>query len=234
MLKKILLFSLFFSLLLANIDLWTNRNSPAGAEKAYQGAKANYQKNKNYTTAWQFSRAAHFYADNFVQEKEAKKKIFSQGKDAALEAINLDPAGADGHYWLGANYGSWAEENGILDSLNYADDIAEEMTKVIDLDKNFKNGMPYAIRAKVYYKAPGWPLSIGDGDKAQADFTKAVALAKNKNRKVYRFYAEYLLQKGEKEKASAAIKAGLAVPLDQADLVLENKEIKLLQELQKK
>lgn len=233
MTKKIFIFYFIFSLLFANNILWQNRNSQTGAEKAYNGFKSEYQKKTNYTSAWQFARAAHFYADNFITENELKKNIFSEAKDAAQQAVNFESSKPEGHYWLGANYGSWAEVNGILESLNYADDIVEEMTRVINIDKTFNEGMPYAIRAKVYYKAPGWPLSIGNQDKAVDDFEQALKYGKNKNRKVYRFFAEYLIQKGNKIKAQAIIKEGLAIPFDKQNNILENKEIKLLKDLQK-
>lgn len=230
MFKKYFIALILFSCLFAENPAWVGRNSKTGAEKAYQYYKKQYVQQKNYASAWQYARAAHFYADNFVADSDQKKNIFTEGKDAALEATKLSPDKPDGHYWLGANYGSWAEVNGILESLNYADDIAEEMTKVIKLDPAYKNGLPYAIRAKVYYKAPGWPLSVGDPKKAEEDFISAIKLAKGKNRKVYRFYAEYLISK-DKQKALKITEEGLVIPYDNSDSVIEDKENSLLKEL---
>ena len=231
--KKLLLvigLAITLSWLFANDTIWDNRNSAAGAEKAYTYYKTQYTQKQNYDSAWQLARAAHFYADFFIKDGELKKKVFAEGKDAALNAVELNSQDPEGHYWLGANYGSWAETNGVLESLNYADDIAAEMTKVIKINPTYKDGTPYAIRAKVYYKAPGWPLSIGDPKKAGEDFEQALKYAAGKNRKVYRFYAEYLIGK-DKAKALQIAKEGLAIPHDKADKVSEDKEIETLQKL---
>ncbi len=211
--------------------IWQDRNSKEGAKKAYEYYESEFQKKKTYESAWKFSRAARFYAHYFVKDIEAKKKIFEKAKDVALEATKVDPLKPEGHYYLGVAYGSWAEANGVLQSLAYAQPIVDEMTKVIQIDPDFREGAAYMVRGRVYHKAPGWPISIGDKEKAKNDFEKAI---KYQNRAAFRYYAEFLIDQGQKEKAKEIIQKGLSLPFNEEDKIVEEDEIAKLKELEKK
>ncbi len=207
---------------------WQNRNTADGAKAGYEYYKQQYNNEKNYENAWKFARAAHFYADNFLTNAASKKVIFTEGKLAAESATNLDPQKVEGHYYLGICLGSWAEANGILDSLAAADLILREATKVITIDPSYEDGAGYALRGRVYQEAPGF-ISVGDMKKAREDYEKAIEIG-HKNRTAFRFYAEMLMD-SDKKKAKDMITRGLDIPFDESNSYEENDEIKLLKEL---
>jgi hypothetical protein len=233
-LSALILFITFITgmLIAADDSYWDNRNSGAGAKAAYEYYKSAYQTDKNYETAWKLARSAHFYADKFIKDSTLKKNIFTEGKTAAESATNLGPDKPDGYYYLGICLGSWAEANGILKSLFTAPDIVKAADKCIAIDPQFENGSAYMLRARVYQKAPGG-ISVGDPKKANADYIKAIEYGPNK-RTAHRFYAEFLIERGNKTKAREIIDKGLAIEYNDADKITEDDEIGMLNDLKKK
>ncbi len=212
-------------------SIWSNRNTAEGAKASYEYYKQQFNNEKNYENAWKFSRAAHFYADNFIKIEDQKKKVFTEGKEAAENATNMEPDKPEGHYYLGICLGSWAEANGILNSLFTAPSILREAKKTIKIEPSFENGSAYMLSARVYHKAPAI-ISVGDKDKAQKDYEKAIEYGPG-NRVAFRFYAEFLMD-FDKKKAKEIILKGLDIPLDESNKYSEENEIQLLKELQTK
>ncbi|OHD56323.1 MAG: hypothetical protein A2Y33_12000 [Spirochaetes bacterium GWF1_51_8] len=188
---------------------------------------------KSYDASWQYAAICYFYGDFYLKDKEAKKKYFTLCKDAAWQATQINPKGIDGHYWLGVGFGMWSEANGILDSLFYADDVASEMTKVIELDPSYFRGTPWMVRAKVYTYAPGWPLSVGDSEKAKADMKMALKYGSD-YRVVYVLYSDILMHWGQWDEAMKMIDKGLALPFDKTIPVEEERSLEQLNEYKKK
>lgn len=86
------------------------------------------------------------------------------------------------------------------------------------------------VRGRVYARAPGWPISVGDSTKAETDLKKALHYGPT-NRKAYRFYAEYLLAQGRTAEAKTIINQGLAIGYNPAEALPETREIELLKKL---
>lgn len=211
---------------------WGNRNSPEGAKANYENCKAEYSKVQNYENAWKLARAAQFYGDNYGTNLSMKLELFTEGKKMSETATNLNNGMVEGHYYLAVCLGQWGEANGVFQSLFAVPGILSESTKTIQIDPKYEDAGGYMVRARLYQKAPGG-ISVGDVKKSQEDYEKAIQIAPD-NRTAYRFYAELLLDTGQKARAKEVIEKGLAVPLDKTDLLIEQKEIGILKELQKK
>jgi len=220
-------------MLWAEEDYWGERNSLEGAKKGYETLKALVaQKADSYEVAWKFARAAYHYAENFVKDKNQRKVIFTEGKESAEKATKLNPNAPEGWYWLGVCLGSWGEANGIMQSLGAVKPIMNAIARGMAINPNWDNGAFYNLRGRVYHRAPAG-ISVGDKQKAEADYKQALSLNPN-NRTAYRFYAELLLDLGRKEEAATMIEKGLAIPYDASNKVSEDKEIALLQALKKR
>jgi len=205
---------------------WKNRNSLDGAKAAYEYYKKLYEQNPNsYEAAWKFARAVHFYTNEFVTDSKTKKENFTAGKDAAQKATKLDPNGVEGYYYFAVCLGSWGEENGILASLSAVGPMEKAANKAAEIDPKFSKGGPYMLLGRLYQKVPGksktkckeyYELSLKYGPDGRVN---------------YRFYAEFLIEQKEYAKAREIIQKGLAIPIDEEDKLIEEKEIKLLKEL---
>lgn len=181
----------------------------------------------DYATLWKFAKAAYYYGEYELTNEDQKKLVFTEAKEAALRAVTLSDKQPEGHYWLGVAYGAWAEANGPLNSLQLAGSIVDEMNKVITLDPSYHKGSAFMVRGRVYAKAPGWPLSVGDSTKAEADFKKALQYGPQ-NRKAYRFYAEYLIANGRNAEAQTIARQGLSIPVNTTEPIPDKKEIEIL------
>ncbi|MGA2142025.1 MAG: hypothetical protein ABSG94_06320 [Brevinematales bacterium] len=177
-----------------------------------------------YDLLWEYSALWYTEGQLYADKNDAKKSCFANEKRYAMEAVKVNPEGPDAHYWLGVGIGLWAEANGILDSLFAAGDIVNEMTTVIKLRPDFFHGAAWAIRAKVYDLAPGWPLSLGDKTKAYQDIAMALKYGGD-----YRFViqteVEMLMNDGRFAEAKTAAETGLALPYDTRIPVEEDQDI---------
>ncbi len=205
---------------------WKNRNSMSGAKAAYEYYKKLYAENPNsYEAAWKFARAIHFYTNEFIQDKKIQKENFTIGKDAAEKATKLNPNGVEGYYYFGVCLGSWGEANGILASLSAVGAIEKAAKKAIEIDPKFSKGAPYMLLARLYQKVPGKSKT-----KCQEYYELSLKYGPD-GRVNYRFYAEFLIEKKDYAKAREIIQKGLNIPIDQEDILVEEKEIKILKEL---
>jgi tetratricopeptide (TPR) repeat protein len=214
---------------------WLNRHSPENAKQSmllYR--KALMADTNSYEALWKYGRSCFFYANYFVSEKdnEKKKQVFGTGKDYCLKATALNPEGVEAHYWLATLYGQWAEANGVLKSLAYVNPIKNELDKVIKLDPAFDHAGGYRILGRVYYRAPGWPVSIGDGKLSVLNLKKALDSAPG-NRLNYYFLADTLSGQNEKAEAMKLILKALALPQDTANVTEDNDTILNLKDLKK-
>lgn len=225
------LFLIFVIIVFSNTvfgDVFKDIKTQEDAKKMYEYYKDIFSKNSNnYENAWKFCAFARFYGFYFVKDKKTKEMIFEEAKNAGEIATKLNPEGVEGNYFLGVAYGSWAEEKGVMNSLFLAGPIVDLMTKVIKKNPSYRDGAAYIVRGRVYSKAPGWPVSIGDQNKAIKDFEEAI---KYPNKIAYRYYAEFLINKKELQKAREIIEKGLSLP-PLNEPVIDEYETKLLKKL---
>ncbi len=209
--------SVFFA---EGLDLFNNpklikqRNSKSGIQQLLSIARQNVKnKPSSYDYNWQYAALLYFFSDFYHTKRPIRLKLFDMSRKYALKAIKLNPQGVEGHFIFGVASALWADANGILQSLFMADDVAREMTAVIKINPAFYSGIPWAIRAQVYGLAPGWPLSVGDRKKADADFKKAFHYNHN-YRVIYQLYTFMLTRQNRWKEALISVNKGLALPYD--------------------
>jgi tetratricopeptide (TPR) repeat protein len=116
----------------------------------------------NYEAAWKLARLDYFLGSHGKDEAE-RDAAFREGIEAGKNAVQLQDNKADGHFWLGANYGGMAEMS-VLASLSSFQDIRTQMEKVIELDQSYAAGSAYLGLGQLYLKAPR--VLGGDSKKA--------------------------------------------------------------------
>lgn len=116
----------------------------------------------SYEAAWKLARADYYLGEHTTDDSE-RDDLFREGIDAGKVAIQLQPNKADGHFWLGANYGGSAAHS-TLASLSTVEDIRKEMETVLKLDEGYKLGSAYLALGQLYLEAP----RVLGGDKAKA------------------------------------------------------------------
>ena len=161
------------STLIAESDaLYTERADLAKAKEALSKLEqALTAKEDAYSAYWRMSRLSYWIGDH-TADKEAKKKIFSEGIDYAKKAIALDTNKPDGHFWLGVNDGVYGEAKGVLKSLFLVGPIKSEMRRVIEIDPTYDHGGADRVLGRVYHEVPG--ISGGSEKKSLEHLLKAV------------------------------------------------------------
>lgn len=124
-----------------------------------------------YSAYWRLARLSYWIGDH-AAGNDAKKPIFSKGIEYAKKAIALGPDKADGHFWLGVNYGVYGEAKGKLKSLSLVKPIKEEMRRVLEIDPAYDRGGADRVLGRVYHEVPG--IAGGSEKKSLEHLLKAV------------------------------------------------------------
>jgi tetratricopeptide (TPR) repeat protein len=136
----------------------------------------------NYEAAWKLARAA-FYVGDLTDNDSERDDMFREGTQAGQAAVKLQPDKADGHFWLGANYGGTAEHSTIA-NLSSFQDIKGEMEAVLKIDEAYQGYSAYLGLGRLYLKAP--KILGGDTTKAVEYLEKGVKV--NPNNTVMRYH----------------------------------------------
>lgn len=150
-------------------DLSRLRNGIAALRRALAFEPSNYE------AAWRTAKFNYFLGAHTTDESE-RDKAFRDGAKAGQTAVELQPNKADGHFWLGANYGGSAQ-NSTLAGMTSVSKIIEEMETVIKLDEGYQSGSAYMVLGQVYLDAP--KMFGGDQQKAVAVLEKGLRFGEN-------------------------------------------------------
>lgn len=136
---------------------------------------------------------------------------FNEGVQYGEQGVQVDPDSLEANFWLAANWGSYGQAKGIMKSLSLVSPIKNTIEKVIGIDETYFYGGPWRILGRLYHKAPGFPISIGDNSRALECLLKAVDLGPGFFLN-HLFLAELYVSMREKEKAREQIEWILETP----------------------
>ena len=117
---------------------------------------------ESYEVAWRLAKFDYYLGSHATDTDEAYK-AFREGTEAGKSAVTLAPNKAEGHFWLGANYGGNAQIS-TLAGLSDIEDIRQEMETVLKIDEGFQSGSAYMVLGQLYLQAP----RLLGGDSARA------------------------------------------------------------------
>lgn len=123
----------------------------------------------SYDAAWRLAKFDYYLATH--ADGDERDKAFREGIEAGKAAIGLQGNRAEGHFWLGANYGGSLEQGSIFGLATVAD-VRKEMQAVLSLDEGYQSGSAHMVLGLVDLKAPR--LLGGDRQKAVAEMEKGL------------------------------------------------------------
>lgn len=133
---------------------------------------------------------------NYQLEGDAQEKGFDRLVDKCNRAIQQTPKKAELLIWRGIIKSSFAGVKGGLGALSLIKEAKADLEQAIGIDNGVLSSSAYTSLGTLYFKAPGWPISFGDDDKAKELLDKSLILTPNDIDSHY-FYAEYLKQQGD-------------------------------------
>jgi tetratricopeptide (TPR) repeat protein len=113
--------------------------------------------------------------------------------------------------WEAIVLSSEAKFKGGLGALSLVKRARELLLAAEHIDPQALDGSVYASLGSLYAKVPGWPIGFGDKDKARTYLQKALSINPQGIDPNY-FYAELLLDDGDRAGAAAFLNKALAAP----------------------
>lgn len=115
----------------------------------------------NYEAMWRLAKFK-FYLSQLESDKAIKSKWLQAGIAAAEKAIKLDANRAEGHFWLGATKGGYADLKGGLAALGLVKTIRREFETALKLDPTYAKGTIHLALGKLSLQIP---RLLGGNDK---------------------------------------------------------------------
>jgi hypothetical protein len=146
------------------------------AGEDFNAARARLQNHPaDERAAWEFGSACFDYAE-FATNDTQRATLAIQGIAAMRDLTAREPGLAAGHYYLAMNLGEMARTK-MLGALEIVDEMEREFKIAQVDDERWDFAGPARNLGELYFRAPGWPVSIGSRHKARWYMERAVALA---------------------------------------------------------
>lgn len=129
---------------------------------------------------------------------------YEKGVDYADKLLAQEPNGVAGHYWKALNLSGQADVGTQIQGFKLLPKIMEELKRVLALDQTYDDAGAHRVIGRIYFEAPGWPISVGDKQKSLTHLTTAVRLAPNHSTN-HLYLAETMLDLGKKDGARAEL-----------------------------
>ncbi len=168
-----------FLLLVGVAMVWsaavTNQIFLARAKTSFFMVQQQYKTNS--AAALTFGRACFHLAELATNETQ-RAEVARLGIAACHVAVARESNSAPAHFYLASNLGELAQaEAPSLTAYRLVYEVEREFLKAAELDVRFDHAGPARTLGELYYKAPGWPLSVGSKRKAREWFERAVNLS---------------------------------------------------------
>jgi len=117
-----------------------------------------------------------FLLGQLVPEAQAMQ-YYQQGQSYAETLIREEPHRVEGHYWLALHLCGQADVGGKFLGRRLLPRILEELQGAVALNAAYDQAGAHRVLGRIYYEAPGWPLSVGDLAKSRQHLQAAVQLS---------------------------------------------------------
>ncbi|MGA8570972.1 MAG: TRAP transporter TatT component family protein [Desulfobaccales bacterium] len=142
-----------------------------------------------------------------MADDASRAGYYEKGLTYAEKLLAQQPNEAAGHYWKALNLSGLADVN-RLRGLKLLPQIMDELKRSLALDETYDQAGAHRVLGRIYFEAPGWPISVGDRKKSLEQLTAAVRLAPD-NSTNHLYLAETLLAMGEKAQARGELEKAL-------------------------
>ncbi|HLG13075.1 MAG TPA: TRAP transporter TatT component family protein [Blastocatellia bacterium] len=158
---------------------------------------------KNYEVMWRLAKYRYYLADR--EKAEANRiKLLEGGMDAAKKAIALNEKRVEGHFWLGANTGEYADMKGAFTSLGLISTIRKEFEKAFQIDAAYENGSVYVALGEMDLSLP---RLLGGNDRRGLEMLEKGLLAAPANVELKVTLAGRYIKKGRNSEAKRLLEA---------------------------
>jgi tetratricopeptide (TPR) repeat protein len=125
--------------------------------------------------------------------------------------VHTAPHNADLYVWRGIIKASYAGVKGGLGALGLVKEAKLDLEKAIALNGGLMQAAARTSLGTLYFQVPPWPIGFGSDKKAEVYLLEGLSMAPNDIDSNY-FYAMYLLDQGQDEKARQYLERAYTAP----------------------
>lgn len=193
--------------------LFVQRDDPAKlAELEARLTQAVKDNPRDYGVLWRAAQLKFWQADGAGDKPERKKQLGKEGWALGDRAREVNPKGAEGHYFAGVSVGMYSEAVGIVNALfeGIEGKFNERVDAAVKLGPWLDMGAPLLAKGRYHFSLP-WPKR--DLKKALQLFEQVTA-KEPKNLHAWMYLAEAQLAEGKKKEAQQSIQRALQGSVD--------------------
>lgn len=153
---------------------------------------------------------ANYHTPEKAQE-EAFKTLAERARQVSERHVQSSQNAPEAMIWEAIILSGYAKTKGGLGALKQAEKARDLLLAAEKINPQALQGSAYTTLGSLHYKVPGWPLGFGDKQKARAYLEKALEINPDGIDPNY-FYADFLSERGEYEKALQYYEKALAAP----------------------
>lgn len=174
----------------------------------------------NFEALWRLARVRYYTAGR-EKDDSKKSKLFQAAMDAAKKAVELDPGRVEGHFWLGASTGEYADLKGALQSLTLVKTVRREFEAALSINPAYENGDIYSALGQIDLNLP---KLFGGNERRGLERLEQGLKAGVNNLDLKLTLAEVYVKKGRNDEARALLESLLGSsdpsrsPLEQEDI----------------
>lgn len=139
-----------------------------------------------------------------AEDGKAQEQNYEQGCNYARLLIEEQPQRVEGYYWLALNMCGLASISEAKEALSLLPRIIELLETSLGFDEAYDQAGAHRVLGRIYYRAPVWPLSVGDVQKSLQHLSLSVKIAPQ-NSTNHLFLAEVLYSTGKAKEANRAL-----------------------------
>ena len=134
--------------------LFTSRDNLDSLRQAIAMVEAQRVKEPaNFEVVYRVAQYKYYLADR-EPDKTKRLKLYEAAIEAAKRAVALDPNRVEGHFWLAANQGEYADLKGALNALGLVKAVRKEFEAALAIDPTYKNGAIYLALGRIDLELP--------------------------------------------------------------------------------
>jgi tetratricopeptide (TPR) repeat protein len=183
-----------------------DRQSLAVLERAINSDPNNYQ------LLWRVARS-YYYVGDAAAGKQEKKTNFEKGIFAAGRAVATQGGAVEGHFWLAANYGGWAELVGVVNAYQTVKKIRAEMQTVLRLNASYEDSNAYLALGLIDRELP---RLLGGNAKRGVSYLEQGVRAAPHNTDLKLALANAYLEDGRREEGRRLLQEIINAPVNPA------------------
>ncbi len=174
----------------------------------------------SYDAMWRLAKFK-FYLSDYEKDEAGKIKLLQAGIAAAEKAVKLDPARVEGHFWLGATKGGYADLKGGFGALGLVKSVRREFEAALKIDPNYAKGSTHLALGEMLIRMPA---IMGGSDKKGLAYLESGLQYGAQNAELKLLLAEQYAKKNRKEDAKKLLNEilneddPLRTPNEQEDL----------------